>query len=155
MRASTMIAPLSLTTTDNTATLPADLLELHAMYDDPDVPIEVISADRLQSIGPETGGRALYACQTGDVLTFWPSAPTTVTGSYYQRPADIKTGLNSTFTRYPDVFLFAALVESGSLTGETNRIQEWDAKYRSAVGNANRLERERAYGGSRLRMRAR
>lgn len=155
LRASTMIVPLSLTTTANTATLPADLLELHALYDDPNVPIEIISADRLQSIGPMTSGRALYASQTGDVLTFWPAAPAAVTGSYYQRPADLKTALNSTFTRYPDVFLFAALVESGSLTGESKRIPEWDAKYRSAVGNANRLERERAYGGSRIRMRAR
>ena len=155
LRASTMIAPLSLTTTGNTATLPADLLELHALYDDPNVPIEIVSADRLQSIGPEAGGRSLYASQTGDVLTFWPSAPATVTGSYYQRPADLKTALNTTFARYPDVFLFAALVESGSVTGETQRIPEWDAKYKTAVGNANRLEQERAYGGSRIRMRAR
>jgi hypothetical protein len=155
LRASTMLAPLSLTTAGNTATLPADLLELHALYDDPNVPIEVISADRLQSIGPETGGRSLYASQTGDVLTFWPSAPATVTGYYYQRPPDLKTALSTTFQRYPDVFLFAALVESGSVTGESRRIPEWDAKYKTAVGNANRLERERAYGGSRIRIRAR
>lgn len=155
LRASTMIAPLSLTTTDNTATLPADLLELHSLYDDPNVPIEVVPADRLQSIGPQTAGRSLYACATGDTLTFWPSAPATVTGYYYQRPADLKTALSTTFQRYPDVFLFASLVESGSVTGESKRIPEWDAKYRSAVGNANRLERERAYGGSRIRMRAR
>lgn len=155
LRASTMIAPLSLATTNNTATLPDDLLELHALYDDPNVPIEIVAADRLQSIGTQTSGRALYASQTGDTLTFWPSAPATVTGSYYQRHADLKTGLNATFNRYPDVFLFAALVESASVIGQSGRIQEWDAKYRTAVGNANRLERERAYGGSRIRMRAR
>lgn len=155
LRASTMIAPLSITTSDNTGPLPTDLLELHSLYDDPNVPIEIISADRLQSIGPQGGGRSLYACQNGDELTFWPSAPATVTGYYYQRPADLKTALNATFNRYPDVFLFAALVESQSVTGESNRIQEWDAKYRTAVGNANRLERERAYGGSRIRVRAR
>lgn len=155
LRASSMIAPLSLATTNNTAALPADLLELHALYDDLNTPIEVISADRLASIGPQTAGRSLYASQTGDTLTFWPSAPATVTGSYYKRPADLKTALNATFTRYPDVFLFAALVESSSVIGQSGRIAEWDAKYRTAVGNANRLERERAYGGSRIRMRAR
>lgn len=155
LRASTMIKPLSLTTTANTATLPADLLELHSLYDDPNVPIEIISADRLQSIGPMTSGRSLYASQTGDVLTFWPSAPATVTGYYYQRPPDLKTALSTTFQRYPDVFLFASLVESASVVGDDKRIPVWDAKYRSAVGNANRLERARAYGGSRIRQRAR
>lgn len=155
LRASSMIASLSLATANNQAMLPSDLLELHALYDDPNVPIELVSADRMASIGPQTSGRALYASQTGDTLTFWPSAPATVTGSYYQRPADLKTALNSTFNRYPDVFLFAALVESASVIGQSGRIAEWDAKYKTAVGNANRLERQRAYGGSRLRARAR
>lgn len=154
LRASSMIAPLSMATADNQGTLPSDLLELHSLYDDANVPIEVIPADRLASIGPQTSGRALYASQTGDTLTFWPSAPATVTGSYYQRPADLKTALNSTFNRYPDVFLFASLVESASVIGESGRIPEWDAKYKTAVANANRLEHQRVYGGSRLRMRA-
>lgn len=154
LRASSMIVPLSIATTDNTGQLPADVLELHQLFDDLNTPIEVISADRLASIGPDTSGTTLYASQTGDTLTFWPSSPATVTGSYYKRPADLKTGLNTTFQRYPDVFLFAALTESSSVIGQSARISEWDAKYKTAVGNANRLERDRAYGGSRIRMRA-
>jgi hypothetical protein len=155
LRASTMVASLSLATTNNQATLPADCLELRALYDDANVPIEMIAEDRLQSIGPQTAGRSLYACQTGETLTFWPSAPATVTGSYYQRPADLKTALNSTFNRYPEVFLYASLCCSASVTGETNRIAEWDGLYKNAMVSAARMESQRAYGGSRIRIRAR
>lgn len=155
LRASTMVASLSLATTNNQATLPADCLELRALYDDANVPIEMIAEDRLQSIGPQTAGRSLYACQTGETLTFWPSAPATVTGSYWQRPADLKAALNSTFNRYPEVFLYASLCCSASVTGETNRIAEWDGLYKNAMVSAARMESQRAYGGSRIRIRAR
>lgn len=155
LRASTMIAPLSLTIANNEATLPADLIELKSLYDNPNLPIEIVSEEKINSIGPMTSGSTLYAAQVGDKLIFWPAAPTTATGYYYQRPADLKTALNPTFNRYPDVFLFAALVESSSFIGQSGRIAEWDAKYKTGVGNANRLERERVYGGSRIRMRAR
>jgi len=155
LRASSMLAPLALTVTNNVATLPADLIALHYLADDANVPIEIIAYDRLASIGPMTSGRALYAAQMGDTLTFWPAAPATLNGWYYQRPADLKTGLNSTFTRYPEVFLYGALCCAASVTGESNRIAEWDGLYKNAMVSAMRMESQRAYAGSRIRIRAR
>ena len=155
LRESSMVAPLALTVTNNTATLPTDLLELKYLADDSNVPVEVIAYDRLKSIGPDTAGRTLYAAQMGDRLEFWPSAPATLNGWYYQRPPDLKLALNSTFNRYPECFLYAALTASASVIGESNRIAEWDGLYKNSMVNAMRLESQRAYGGSRIRMRAR
>lgn len=155
LRASSMVQPLALTVTNNTAPLPSDLLEIKYLADDSNVPVEIIAYDRLKAIGPDTAGRTLYAAQMGDTLEFWPSAPATLNGWYYQRPADLKTALNSTFNRYPECFLYAALTASASVTGETNRIPEWDALYRASLINAHRMETQRAMGGSRIRIRAR
>jgi hypothetical protein len=41
------------------------------------------------------------------------------------------------------------------VTGETNRIAEWDGLYKNAMVSAARMESQRAYGGSRIRIRAR
>lgn len=155
LRASSMVQPLALTVTNNVAPLPADLLAVKYLADDSNVPVEIITYDRLKSIGPVTSGRTLYAAQMGDNLEFWPSAPPTLNGWYYQRPADLKTGLNSTFDRYPEVFLYAALTCSASVIGESSRIPEWDGLYKNAMVSAMRMESQRAKGGSPLRIRAR
>jgi hypothetical protein len=155
LRASCMIKPLALTVTDNVATLPDDLLEIHYLADDDNTPVEIVTYDRLKSIGPVTGGRTLYAAPMGDTLEFWPSAPDTLNGWYYQRPADIKDGLHATFNRYPEAFLYGALTCAASVTGETQRVPEWGALFKTALSNAAAAESRRAYAGSRIRIRAR
>lgn len=161
LRASSMVAPLSAVVTANAAALPADLIELKEVYFSGKPPLGVIPLDRLRALeadGTNTGADVRYCAQDGDTLRFWPTASGTVLGSYYARPEPLATGTwadQSTFARYPEVFLFSALVESAPLIGEDARIPVWETKLRQAMHAAQTNERMRAYAGGPLRMRTR
>lgn len=160
LRSSTQDTALSLTTTNNLAALPADFLELRgapyvalkaaATY----APWEAVNnAIQLQDTSVIVSNPVRYTFQ-GDNLLFFPAQTngTVITGQYYKRFADISTGLNALFTRHPDVFLYAALAESGPFIGDS-RTSIWEQKYVSLVSAANEQERRRVTRGSKLQTR--
>jgi hypothetical protein len=160
LRASTMLADLSATVTANAATLPAGLLELKEVWFSGARPLEIIPLDRLRTLeadGTSTGD-ARFCAQDGDTLRFWPEASGTVLGRYYARPADLKTvtwAQATTFARYPEVFIYAALVEAVPFLGMADKLALWEGKYQQALANAQQDERVRVLSGGPLRMRAR
>lgn len=164
LRASTMVTALSATVTSNAASLPSDLLELKELYFSGDSPIEIIPLDQLRKYEAAGGGgtQIFYAAQDGDTLRFWPTASGSVIGHYYARPADLKTANwastpsgAATFLRYPELFIFASLVEAAPFLGMDSRLPMWDAMYRAKASGAAHSERMRVYGGSPLRIKAR
>jgi hypothetical protein len=160
LRASTMLADLSATVTANAATLPAGLLELKEVWFSGARPLEIIPLDRLRTLeadGTSTGD-ARFCAQDGDTLRFWPEASGTVLGRYYARPADLKTvtwAQATTFARYPEVFIYASLVEAVPFLGMADKLALWEGKYQQALANAQQDERVRVLSGGPLRMRAR
>ena len=161
LRASTMVTPLSATVTSNAATLPADLLELKEVRFSGKKPLDIIPLDRLRAYeagASSTGADVQFCAQDGDTLRFWPAATGTVLGSYYAKPEPLETVTwadATTFARYPELYIFAALIESAPFLGMDNRMPMWDAKFRSLADGANHSEGMRVYGGSPLRVRAR
>jgi hypothetical protein len=161
VRSSTQDTALSLTTTGNLAALPSDFLELRgapyvankaaATY----APWEAVqNAIQLQDESVIVSNPVRYTFQ-GDNLLFFPAQAdgTVITGQYYKRFADLSTGLNALFNRHPDLFLYAALVESAVFVGESTRGPMWEAKYASLVISANEQERRRVTRGSKLQTR--
>jgi len=161
LRASTMLADLSATVTANAAALPADLLELKEVWFSGKPPLDIIPLDRLRAMeadGSLTGADVRYCAQDGDTLRFWPVATGTVLGRYYAKPEHLGTvtwALATTFVRYPELYIFAALIESAPFLGMDNRMPMWDAKFRSLMDGALHSERMRVYGGGPLKIRAR
>jgi hypothetical protein len=160
LRASTMVTTLSVAVSSNAAALPSDLIELKELYFSGERPLEIVDLDRMRRyIADGYGGLPTrFAALNGDSLTFWPTASGTVLGSYYARPTALKdiTWANATtLARYPEVFIYACLVESVPFLGQDSRLQLWEHKYADALMNAQREESQRAYGGSPLRMRPR
>lgn len=159
LRASSMEAPLSVALVNNAAALPADLLELKEVYFSGKAPLEIVPLDRLRRLAADCygGGEARYCAQDGDSLVFWPEASGTVIGSYYAKPAALKTvdpwSDATTFARYPQLFVFASLIEAMPFLGMEAKAQGWDARYRMALKGAQHNERMRVYGGGRLRVR--
>lgn len=158
LRASTMVKPLSVAVSANAAALPSDLLELKQVYFSGEKPLEMIPLDRLREYEAIGGsGDVRYAAQDGDTLRFFPAATGTLIGSYYGKPEALETvtwANATTFARYPELFVFATLVESAAFLGMDARIPVWEAKYRQLASGAAHDERMRAYSGSRLRQRA-
>jgi len=157
LRASTMVTDLALA---SPYTLPADLLELQQVYFDGKAPVEIVTLDKLRSLiaSGTSPGQVRYAAQDGDALVFWPTTTSTALGSYYARPEALETVTwadATTFARYPEVHIWAALTESAPFLGFDARMPMWQDKFRQALVQANQAERMRVYGGSPLRMRAR
>lgn len=160
LRSSTMDVSLSVSVTGNLAPLPADFLELkqspyvglkvQATY----APLEALqNALNLQSGTVDNVSPLRYSFE-GDNLVFYPlqADGTVVTGRYYKQFADISTGLNALFIRHPDIFLYAALAESGPFIGD-DRTGAWESKYESLMQAANEEERRRITRGSKLQTR--
>jgi hypothetical protein len=156
LRSSTQDTALSGSVTSNVFTLPSDFLELRgapyvgtfvvAIY----APWEAVQ-NQIQ-IGAETANHPVYYTFQGDTMIFYPTQATgtAINGRYYKRFPDISTALNALFTRHPDVFLYAALAESGPFLGETTRTPIWESKYTSLVWAANEQERRRVTRGGKL-----
>jgi hypothetical protein len=161
LRASTMVMPLSVAyDVSNGYVLPADLLELKELYFSGQPPLEIVPLDKLRALiaSGAAYSQPRYAAQDGDTLVFWPTTTETVLGSYYARPEAIKTvdwADATTFARYPEVHIWAALAESAPFLGFDARMPMWETKFRQALVQANQAERMRVYGGSPLRVRAR
>lgn len=159
LRASSMLADLSAAVTANAATLPDDLLELKEVRFDGEIPLEVIPLDRLRAAEVyASGGDARVCAQDGDTLRFYPAATGTVLGRYYARPEALESvtwASATTFARYPELFLYAALFEGAIFLGMVDKMPMWEARYRQIADGANHAERMRVYGGGPLRVRAR
>lgn len=159
LRASTMQAALSGSTLSNAVALPTDCLALEIVWFDPERPLEAVSEAEIRSKTRwNHGGDVRQYAQAGTSLIFAPDVADgqAIGGRYYQRPTDIKTGgLNATFDRYPELFLFGALAESAPFLGEDKRIPMWKKLFAGWLDSANRTERTRAYEGSRLRQKVR
>lgn len=159
LRASSMLEDLSVAVVSNEAALPADLLELSEVYFSGEAPLEIVPLERLRRLEESgyVGGTVRYAAQDGDTLRFWPTASGTLLGSYYARPTALEsvTPFNTatTFHRYPELFVFASLVEAMPFIGMEQRIPFWDGRYKNALLAAKHAERMRVKGGGRLRTR--
>lgn len=155
LRTRDMAAALSLPITASAATLPADCLALERVQIGAQVLDYITEDDALRHLQYGGGGTTRFYTQQGNTLLFYPPATGTVTGRYTQRPADLKTALNATFNRYPEVFLYAALAESAPFIGEDGRIPMWKQLWGGLLKTANATEANVASSGGRLTMRAR
>jgi hypothetical protein len=160
LRSSTQDTALSLATTGNAVTLPADFLELRGAPYVGTFPVAIYApweaVTNSININQDTSSnRIVYYSFQSDKMIFFPvqTTGTTVTGQYYKRFSDISGGLNALFNRHPDIFMYAALAESGPFMGETTRTPVWEQKYVALVQDANEQERRRYTRGGKLQTR--
>lgn len=155
LRCADMESPLSITVTGNLAPLPDDCIELVRVQQTGQFPMDYVAEEgTLRQLKANSGsGAARRYTQQGRNLLFFPPLEDTATveGRYYARAPDISLGtLPAAFTRYPDVWLYAALAESAPFLGEDDRIALWKSQYKGRLLSALRIERNRASSGSRL-----
>jgi hypothetical protein len=158
LRSSLQDTALSVTTTGNVAPLPVDFLEAKSVYVAGFKPADYMPYEQIAAYiqrGSVVSARALFFSFQGDNLVFYPMLAdgSVVSGRYIKRFSDISTGVNVLLNRHPDVFIYAALAESGPFLGDSERLPIWEGKYTMLVKAANEQERRRLSRGSKLQSR--
>ena len=168
VRSSLQDASLAVSVTANTATLPSDCIELknlhfsgnrslkYAPYEDLEQRIQLQNSISGGSLSGQLD--TVWYSLEGDGVIFWPTVTdgTIINGRYVKRFPDIATNDitgNTFFARFPDLWLYAALAESGPYLGERDRLPIWETKYTQLANAANLFESRRKYQGSKLQTR--
>jgi hypothetical protein len=111
---------------------------------------------QLREQSGNTQGRPRFYAVTAGEFEFFP----TPDGSYQSElvyyanvPAlsDSNTS-NWLLSKYPDIYLYGALVHTAPYLDEDQRAQTWAALYQSAIDAANRESEKARHSGSGLRM---
>ena len=119
--------------------------------------INEISKLRAEA-GNATGEPAYYAMIDGSIEVFpSPDADYTIEMLYYEAIEGLSNSITTNWilTYYPDVYLYASLLQSAPYLMEDNRIPVWGAYYTSALETLNQENELAKTGGSGRRMKIR
>jgi hypothetical protein len=161
VRSSSQDTALTLTVSGNSAPLPIDLIELRSVYLPTGVPLIYMPYEQLQEklqIHGTSARKPNYYTFEGDNLIFYPlqGDGTVISGRYYKRFCSIVTEGplgNAYFARFPDLWLYASLLECAPYIGEATRMPVWEQKYQETVAAVASYERRRFTRGSKLSIR--
>lgn len=82
----------------------------------------------------------------------YPASAYTVTMVYYNRLIALSSAVNSVYTSYPGLYLFAALSESAPFLKDDNRVILWEAKYQDLLKKVQKENDREEFSGSILRV---
>lgn len=154
MRHRRTMATATGTLTAGAAALPADYTSMRS--------VSVPYGSGVRVIPPLTSPDQVQAVQTGQPTGYWIDGATlrvvggsgtdAYTLSYYAKVPPLSAGPNWLIAEAPDLYLYAALLESAPVLQDDQRIQTWSAGYTAAL-EAFANEDARAQRGAGLRMR--
>jgi hypothetical protein len=143
----------TLTVSAETASLPADFRAARALYvvGTPNAPLEQVSPSRLRELYPSNvhDTPRAYAI-IDDTLTFGPSPSSAVSVvlDYYQNiPALASNSTNWLLTAYPDLYLYATLVQAEAFGWNDERIGLWKVALDEALSELKEAGAKRRHNG--------
>ena len=144
--------------------IPADFVEVirfHVTSGDTK-PLELISQaellDRKAKSLNTSGAPAYYAITAGEIEVYPAPDGTYDVELYYIASIPALSDSNTSnwlLERYPDAYLYGALVHAAPYLKDDSRIQVFAALYQSAIDAINAESEKSKYGGSGLRMKVR
>lgn len=139
-----------ITNTDGCSTLPDDFLGVRAVFTD--TPghdaLEYVTPEHYAASYPHSGVPHGYTI-IGNELRTWPVASGSMTMVYYSRIPDLSADnpTNWLVAKYPNLYLYACLLEAAPFMEEDQRAQVWLQYYQTALGGANRGDTRVRYPG--------
>lgn len=144
-----MLSTVGLTASGGSFTLPSDLISIVR------VSITDNGYDReLQPLPSSNNLNARQATAKGYVVEgqvakiIGGDGSEDVTLSYYGKIPAVATSANWLITAYPDIYLYATLLETAPYIGNDPKIGVWQAGYESAIDSLNRTDSESRFGAS-------
>lgn len=144
-----MLSTVGLTASSGSVTLPTDMLSI--------VRFSILDSGQDRQLEPLPSSANLNARQgvaigyvvEGSVAKIvGGSGSEDVTLSYYGKIPALVNGANWLITNYPDVYLYATLLETAPYIGNDPKIAVWQAGYESAIESLNRTDSEARFGAS-------
>lgn len=99
-------------------------------------------------------GKPAFIAREGSNFIFgpFPDANYTVTLVYYNKFAALSAAVNSVFTAYPGLWLFASLAEAAPYLKDDKRVALWEEKYKYLFNLVQKESDDEFYSGAVLQM---
>jgi hypothetical protein len=146
-----MEGALSVTVTNGVAAVPAGYLGLKIAYFSGYGPLKRISLDQLYQRYPRgrSGGLPGYIARNAGNFEFGPNgASGTLLGTYYAKPAALRTADNFLVTDTPDLALYGSLLAAEPFIKNDARIATWQSIYSAQLFSYRNRWREEDYSGA-------
>lgn len=162
LRAREMLTRSTLAVTTQYTALPADFLEMKSVYIASPYPIklEVLSKEQLdkkRADDCDTAGTPRFFAIVGSDLEVFPtpSVSATLDTVYYQEVPVLSAGnpTNWLLTKYPDLYLFGALISSAPFLNDDGRLEMWVNGHDARLEEINKAAEKAAHSGSLARQR--
>lgn len=161
LRLRAMLTAASLSTVANvqTVALPADWLEFKALSISGE-PLEYKPADRIRADADSgTAEPSHYAIEGANLLLgSTPGSVYSIDTQYYAKIPALASavgGANWLLTKYPNIYLYGALVSACQFTMNDERANYWGSLYTQACAIAKASDNTAVFSGSPLRIRPR
>jgi hypothetical protein len=155
-----MDATVTLSTVANNSlvTTPTDILESVRMtvLGSPNIALNYLGPEALtKQFNSSITGQPVAYTVLGNSFQFGPVPDTVYSIEYiYRQKIPALSGSNTTnwlLTKWPYVYLYAALVEAAPYLGQDQRLAMWESKYQDLVANINSID---WYTGTSMKVRA-
>lgn len=144
-----MLSTVGLTASGGSFPLPSDLISIvrvSYLYSGRDVELQPLpSSDNRNARDGVAFG---YVVEGSVAKLVGGSGNEDITLSYYAKIPAVATTPNWLITAYPDVYLYATLLETAPYIGNDPKIGIWQAGYESAIESLNRTDSESRFGAS-------
>lgn len=144
-----MLVTVGLTASSREFTLPSDILSIvrvSASVSGRDKELQPLPS--IANMNPTDGLAWGYVVEGSVGKVVGGAGSEDITLSYYAKIPAVSTTPNWLITNFPDVYLYATLIEAAPYIGSDARIAIWTEGYRKAIETLNRIDSESRFGGS-------
>jgi hypothetical protein len=160
IRTPDMDSALSVNISAGIATIPTDLIELRYAYVDsnPVQYVQMVPPAQIYDNYPNRVSDGIPQVMARDGANWifgpYPGADYVLRGTYVKTPTAIGASTNNALLpKFPDLYLYACLLETEPLLGRDPRMQIWESKYRLVKDLVNgEADRSRFSGNLSIRL---
>ena len=130
-------SPITTVAGTSSYALPTDLISIIRVNRNIGLPLK--SFDPLVQRPSQSGAPDQYAIDQGQIR-FYPTPDNVYTRSivYKAALAPLSAGVNEVYRQYPNIYLFATIVEAYLWMLADQRAIQWEARYKQAIKDANK-----------------
>ena len=144
-----MLSTVGLTSSAGEFTLPSDLISiLRVSVRSNGLDREIEPLPSVANVNARLGQAIGYVVEGSVGKIIGGSGSEDVTLSYYGKIPAVSSSPNWLITNYPDIYLYATLLEASPYIGDDARIGTWSSGYQQAIDTLNRVDSESRFGGS-------